>query len=211
VRRVANLRTGVEVAAEGPGPLTAVPEVRIEHLSLFPEAGETTDAAAVERGDGPVVLPWQTEDRQQHAERRGASGIYLGYLEDRADSVLAALRLIATVPGATVVHCAAGKDRTGVVVAMALAAVGVPQDQIVADYALSAARIEGIFARLRASPTYAHDLEDTYIDTHVPRGSTMECLFDQLAEQYGGAVRWLRSHGWTDEDDDALRRTLLEP
>jgi protein tyrosine/serine phosphatase len=211
VRAVADLRTGVEVAAEGPGPLTEVAAVRIEHLSLFPEAGETTDAAAVEaNGGGPVVLPWQTDDRRERSAERGASGVYLGYLEDRGDSIVAALRLIASSPGATLVHCAAGKDRTGVVVAMALAAVGVPRDQIVADYSRSADRIEQIFDRLAASSTYSHDVKDTYLDRHTPRGATMEGMLDALDDRYGGASAWLRAHGWTDADDAALRRKLLD-
>jgi protein tyrosine/serine phosphatase len=210
VRTVADLRTGVEVAAEGPGPMTRIPEVRIEHLSLFPEAGERTDAVAVERSDGPVVLPWQTEDRRERSDRHGASGVYLGYLEDRGDSIVAALRLIAHSPGATLVHCAAGKDRTGVVVALALAAVGVPANQIVDDYARSADRIRDILARLKASPTYASDLEDTYIDRHTPQGSTMRRMLEALNVQYGGAPAWLRAHGWTDDDDAALRRKLLD-
>jgi protein-tyrosine phosphatase len=212
VRSVADLRTGVEVAAEGPGPMTRVPELHIEHLSLFPEAGDTTDAVAVERqGDGPVVLPWQREDRRERSDRHGAAGVYLGYLEDRSDAIVAAMQLIAHAPGATLVHCAAGKDRTGVVVAMALAAVGVPRKQIVDDYVRSAERIHGILARLKASPTYAHDLEDTYIDTHTPRSTTMQAMLEELDHQYGGAVAWLRAHGWSDEDDAALRRKLLDP
>jgi protein tyrosine/serine phosphatase len=109
------------------------------------------------------------------------------------------------------VHCAAGKDRTGVVIALALAAVGVPREQIVDDYALSGRRIERIFARLRASSTYASDLEDTYVDTHIPRAETMECLLDELDARYGGASAWLRAHGWTVEDDAALRHKLLDP
>ena len=60
--------------------------------------------------------------------------------------------MIAHSPGATIVHCAAGKDRTGTVVAIALAEVGVTREAIVADYARSAERIEHIFGRLRSSP-----------------------------------------------------------
>jgi protein tyrosine/serine phosphatase len=52
--------------------------------------------------------------------------------------VLAALRMSAYREGATVVHCTAGKDRTGVVVALALADAGVERAAIVADYAASA-------------------------------------------------------------------------
>lgn len=207
VRSVADLRTDVEVAAEGPGPLTANPAVDIVHLSLFPESGSNTDVAADD--DGPVVLPWQNREVPEHVKRQGVAAVYLSYLDHRSDSVLAALRLIATSPGATIVHCAAGKDRTGTVVALALAEVGVPRAAIVADYARSAERIEAIFDRLRSSRTYVGDLGDQDPQRHAPRAATMERLLDALDEDHGGAQGWLRQHGWTDADAVELRRKLL--
>jgi protein tyrosine/serine phosphatase len=208
VRAVADLRSGVEVHSEGPGPLHDRPEVEIRHLSLVPEKGATTDAAATEP-DGPVVLPWQTAARGERT-RRGATAVYLGYLEDRADSILETLRLIANSPGATVVHCAAGKDRTGVVVALALDEVGVERDAIVADYARSAEVIEDIFDRLRQSHTYAGDMQNADADKQAPRAATIENLLAALDEQYGGTSGWLRAHGWTEDDAAALRAKLLQ-
>jgi len=216
VRAVVDLRTGVEVRSEGPGPLMRESDVEVRNLSLFPEAGTATDAAAAE--DGPVVLPWHeraasesgSESTRESGDesRRGAAGVYLRYLDDRADSVLEALRTIAHSDGATVVHCAAGKDRTGVVIAFALAEVGVLRAAIVADYARSAERIEAIFARLRASHTYAQDLTDE-VDNHRPRAVTMERLLDAVDDIHGGVPAWLRTHGWSDADAAALRRKLL--
>jgi protein-tyrosine phosphatase len=206
VRSVADLRTGVEVAHEGPGPLTEVDDVEIVHLSLFPESGEATDVAA----EGPVILPWQNREVPQQGERSGASAVYLSYLDDRADSIVATLRLIAGSPGATIVHCAAGKDRTGTVIAVALAEVGVTHEAIVADYARSAERIEAIFGRLRATRTYADDLADADADKHAPKAVTMERLLDAIDAEYGGFPAWLRAHGWTDEDGAALRHKLLD-
>jgi protein-tyrosine phosphatase len=214
VRAVADLRTGVEVASEGPGPITREPLVDVRHLSLFPEAGDTTDAVAADDGDAPVVLPWQDRKRSidENDRRRGASGVYLSYLDDRADSVIDALRLIAGTDGATVVHCAAGKDRTGVVVALALAEVGVERDAIVEDYALSGERIEAIITRLSTRRTYASDLDagNVNFDRHKPRAVTMARLLDAVDEFYGGVPAWLRTHGWTDADDAALRAKLLD-
>lgn len=212
VRAVADLRTGVEVDLEGPGPMTREASVDIHHLSLFPEAGRNTDAAALD-DDAPVVLPWQnrgTDLGEPDGAQKGASGVYLRYLDDRADSVLAALRLIADTDGATIVHCAAGKDRTGVVVALALAEAGVKPEAIVEDYAMSAERIEAIFARLRASRTYAEDLANQSMDKHRPRAGAMQRLLDALEADHGGAPGWLREHGWTDEDAAALRKRLLD-
>lgn len=210
VRAVADLRTSAEVAGEGPGPITREPLVRVEHLSLFPEPDEVT---VRESDDGPVVLPWQERAKEMTDDerRRGVSGIYLRYLDDRADSVLAALRLIAYTDGATLVHCAAGKDRTGVVVALALAEVGIERDAIVADYARSAERVAAIIARLVSRRTYAADLmKDEPVDKHAPKPATMERLLAALDERYGGVPAWLRSHGWTEQDAAALRHKLLD-
>lgn len=207
VRAVADLRTDVEVASEGPGPLTKHDEVEVVHLSLFPESGDNTDVAA----DGePVVLPWQNRDVEEKIGRKGTSAVYLGYLDQRADSVIAALRTIARSPGATIVHCAAGKDRTGTVVALALAEVGVTREAIVADYERSAERIEDIFARLRSTRTYEDDLADADADKHAPKAATMDRLLDALDEEFGGPQAWLRSHGWTEKDAAALRTKLLD-
>jgi protein tyrosine/serine phosphatase len=218
VRAVADLRTGVEVDSEGPGPMTAEAGVNIQHFSLFPEAGRNTDAVAEDDDndeDKPVVLPWQTRERVESEDerRRGATGIYLSYLDDRADSILGALRLIAHTDGATVVHCAAGKDRTGVVVALALAEVGVEQHAIVDDYARSAERVHATLTRLASRHTYAADIianVDADVDKHKPRPITMERLLASLEELHGGAGGWLRDNGWTEADAAALRSRLLD-
>jgi protein-tyrosine phosphatase len=200
------------VTNEGPGPMMFEPLVTVENLSLFPEAGHNTDAAAVDDG-APVVLPWQ--EREASAANtdgapQGAAGFYVRYLLERPDSVIDALRLVAHTDGAAIVHCAAGKDRTGVVVAIALAEIGVSREAIVEDYTMSAERIEAIFTRLRASHTYADDLDGQSIDKHRPRDTTMELLLDAIQETHGGIPAWLRKHGWTDDDATALRKHMLD-
>lgn len=212
VRSVADLRTSVEVETEGPGPLSREPLVEIHHLSLFPEAGVNTDAVADDE-EAPVVLPWQrrSDELSDEEKRRGASGIYLRYLLDRADSIVGALRLIAGTDGATIVHCAAGKDRTGVVVAFALAEVGVRPEAIVEDYALSAERVEATLRRIAARRTYAADLgDDVEVAKHKPRPETMHRLLAAMDELHGGVPAWLRAHGWTEDDAAALRKRLLD-
>ena len=214
VRDVTDLRTDVELKSEGPGPITREPLVAVHHLSLFPEAGHNTDVVATEEqedAEGPVVLPWQNQQR----DGKGVAGVYRRYLDDRSDSVIGALRVIANSDGATIVHCAAGKDRTGTVIALALAEVGVEPDAIIADYAVTAERITAIMGRLRASSTYADDLakmdakfDGDPIDRHTPRDIGMRRFLDQLATD-GGAAAWLREHGWTDEDAAALRAKLV--
>ena len=209
LRTVVDLRTGVEVELEGPGPLTAEPDVRIRHLSLFPEIGRRTDVNA------DAVLPWQSDGTRRPDlpdppdARDRAVRFYLAYLRDRPDSIVAALQAVAAGQGATIVHCAAGKDRTGVVIAFALSVAGVPRDRIVADYTATADRMVPLLARLRASDTYRDDLDSRPDDSHRPRAATMERFLAHLDEHYGGPLGWLDSAGFGAADADRLRSRLL--
>lgn len=201
VTDVIDLRTGAELQLEGPGPITREPGVTVHHFSLYKE----TEPAAV---DTDAVLPWAGQSRDE-APPVPAGGYYVFYLHNRPDSVVSALRTIATSPGATITHCAAGKDRTGVVTALALTAVGVTRDAVVADYAQTGERIEALVARLRGSPTYADNLMDRPVDSHRPRPETMQLLLEHLDEEDGGPMAWLAKNGWTDDDTAALRARLV--
>jgi protein tyrosine/serine phosphatase len=204
VRHVIDLRSEAEVSLEGPGPLTGEPAVTIHHLSLFAEGGRHTDVDA-DTVDADKVLPWQSrEDSGPETER--TVGHYLGYLADRPDSVVAALRVM--TEGPSIVHCAAGKDRTGVVIAIALHVAGVTREEIVADYTATGERLEAILTRLRASSTYAQDLDSRPADSHMPHAYTMEKFLATLDERFGGPAGWLERHGWTDHDTTALRAAL---
>ena len=190
VRTIADLRAGIEVAATGPGPMTREPLVSVTHLSLFPEQDDYQRPMTERR---PPVS-------------RGYSGLYLGFLLQRPDSVLSALRLIAHGPGATVVHCTAGKDRTGVVIALALAEAGVERAAIVADYTASAQRYAEVLSR---HAPMGEDRNREAALRGVPRASTMERFLDGVTETAGGVGPWLAGHGWTGQDRAALRGKLL--
>ena len=133
---------------------------------------------------------------------------YVGYLRDRPDSIVEALRDAAHADGATLVHCAAGKDRTGVVCALALAVAGATRAAIVDDYVATGERIGPIMARLKSSPTYADDLDGSPDEAHVPRPETMERVLDLLDERHGGPLGWLDAHGFGAADAAALRARL---
>jgi protein tyrosine/serine phosphatase len=214
---VVDLRTTAEVLMEGRGPLRDVPSVVHRHFTLLPERGHHTDVFAVEEDEdvelpaewAESILPRQVAEHDQHEPPAVRS--YLGYLSDRPEAVIDALRALATGgPGAAIVHCAAGKDRTGVVCALTLAVAGVGHDDIVADYALSAEAIDGVVARLSASPTYAEDMARRDPATHTPRAETMDRVLTLLDERWGGAVGWLTAHGFGAEDQAALRARLRD-
>jgi protein tyrosine/serine phosphatase len=186
LKLVVDLRTGEEVQLEGPGPLVG----RVEHRnrSLHPEDGDRTDVYVDDRDEARLVR------------------MYMRYLRDRPDSIVAALRDVAYGDGAAIVHCAAGKDRTGMVVALALSAIGVHRDAIVEDYAATGERLIAILERLKSSSTYADDLEGVDDDVHVPRPETMHRVLSLVDARHGSPTDWLRSHGF--DEFDALRARL---
>ena len=107
------------------------------------------------------------------------------------------------------VHCAAGKDRTGTVVGMALAVAGVPDEDVVADYVATGERIERIVERLIGRPAYGEACAASPIEDHLPRPETMARILQVLDERFGGAAGWLVAQGWTEEETEALRRRLV--
>ena len=203
VTTVVDLRSSAELTSEGPAPLDAVPAVRHAHHPVIPEIGEATDAAA-------EALLIRTKHDRSRFPGDPTCGHYLGYLEDRPDQVVGALRSIAQAGGAALVHCAAGKDRTGVVVALALTAAGVRPEAVIADYAATGERTEAILSRLRRSPTYARDIDSLPARGHQPRPQTMAAFLAQMDARYGGVTRWLTDHG-LGTDDLSLLRAKLRP
>jgi len=199
---VLDLRTDLEVELEGPGPMTRESRVRIEHRSLYPQSGGNTDLDAVADNLWPRTdsSDWPDEPRIVQA--------YLSYMTARPDSVVASIRTIASAPGAVLVHCAAGKDRTGVVVALALDAAGVDRTLIFNDYLATAERIEAIMVRLLSSPTYRSELEGHDAQAHAPVPGTMERVLDLVDEAFGGSTAWLSAHGLSSAELDRLRGRL---
>ena len=119
--------------------------------------------------------------------------------------------MIAHTDGATIVHCAAGKDRTGVVVAFALAEVGVTREEIVADYARSAERVRRRPPPGRAAaPTPGTWNRRRSTGTSPVRSPWSGCS-TRWTRLHGGVPAWLRANGWTEQDAAALRHHLLDP
>lgn len=139
------------------------------------------------------------------------SQLYASLVDDSADRVVEVVRgVVRDQP--VLVHCTIGKDRTGVTVALALAAAGVDREAIVADYArtermLPPERNAQIVARLRATHPEAKHLEE--LATRSP-ASVMRDLLERLDRDYGSPTDYLRSHGLGDDEIGELRRILIE-
>ncbi|MFI6483338.1 tyrosine-protein phosphatase [Nonomuraea sp. NPDC050663] len=98
---------------------------------------------------------WNAHERYEPGSSiaRFFSDRYLECTEDRADNIRLALEAIAE-DGPVVVHCAAGKDRTGIVTALALSLAGVSDEDIIADYALTGLATEHFIADHLARTPY---------------------------------------------------------
>lgn len=134
--------------------------------------------------------------------------IYQAGIEQSAPALAAAATAVAEAPpGAVVVHCNAGKDRTGILVALLLSAVGVPHDVIVADYVRSD---EFLAAHYRRELSELDGDEAAWLAS-IQRcdPDVMRWLLRHLDEVYGGAQTYLVSGGMSLEAIDLLIVRLL--
>jgi protein-tyrosine phosphatase len=215
---VVDLRTTAEILLEGRSPLRDVDSVTHRHFTLLPERGRHTDVFAAEETDEEVRANLPADWFESLLPRQVAPGdegeppavrSYLGYLTDGTENVVAALRSLAYGgPGAAVVHCAAGKDRTGVVCALALSVAGVEPEAIIADYAQTAEVIDALVAKLATHPTYAEDMTHREVAVHTPQAETMRRVLELLEERWGGPIGWLGAHGFGADEQAALRARL---
>ncbi|MGW3243452.1 tyrosine-protein phosphatase [Streptomyces sp. NPDC001070] len=193
LRTVLDLRGPDEAALEGHG-LLADTAVRRVNLPVSRVRALVTDA-----------VPATT------AEDGDTAGFYLGLLDGSGESLVAAARVVAdTDQHAVVFHCAVGKDRTGVLAALLLDAVGVPAPAIAADYALTAQRVVRIRARLTRLPSY-RDLPAVEHAFMASEPRVMHRFLDALHTDHGGAGPWLRDRGLTDTELDRLKEVLVAP
>lgn len=194
VRTVVDLRLADEAKREG-SALSAIPEMRYLSLPLS-SAGEI-------RAD--IVADSARLDIVAH---------YLALLEGSAGNIVTAARVFAdemSLPA--VFHCAAGKDRTGVLAAVVLDAVGVSSSAIIADYALTAQRIRQITARLLRLETYREMLarSASIKGAATADEESMAGFLDGLHSRYGGGAGYLTAHGLSLAELAALRDALVAP
>lgn len=114
------------------------------------------------------------------------------------------------LPGAVVFHCHSGKNRTGLIAALALESVGVPNADIAADYALSDSYLGALYSEMldkKADPEARARLAEQL--TSKPEAILGALL--HLEEQYGGIESYLEACGLNLETQQKLHERLLEP
>ena len=131
-------------------------------------------------------------------------------IDRRAEKIAAMARAVANAaPGGVLIHCLAGKDRTGIAVALLLGLVDVDDQQIAADYALSETALAGERAAALAAAS------DDEARARIERGydasaGTMLATLAHLRSRHGGAEAYLRRAGLSDGDVERIRARLLE-
>ncbi|CAK7235597.1 hypothetical protein SBRCBS47491_009350 [Sporothrix bragantina] len=139
------------------------------------------------------------------------TGKYLAYLQHSGSNVVDAVRcLLQTSPGsASLVHCAAGKDRTGVVSAFILEVLGVDRAQVVEDYYLTAQNMDKIMARLESNPLFIERRDTAPPQIFQVHRHTMEDFLNEIDKKFGNAEKWLLSNGLKSEELTKLRELML--
>lgn len=125
---------------------------------------------------------------------RPLGALYVRALERAGSAFVRTVDGLVTGTGAGVVHCSAGEDRTGMVAALVLDAVGVPRSVVVHDYVVTARYARPIFERLRERARRRGDaaaLERLLSSDAVD----IEAFLTALHEVHGGAEAYLTGHG----------------
>lgn len=195
---IIDLRSPLEVAVTGRGPLGEQP-VAYHHLPLIADVGESMNRERPELTHETMGLMYQR------------------MVEGAAPQLVIALNVIAYTPGSAAFHCAAGRDRTGVLAAMLLLALGADDDDIVADYARTGDNMVAIMAR--TAPVMGAMWKALGFDTDALKSTSslmegsmdvsMRSLLDTLRERHGDPLTPLRVAGLSEATITRLRERAL--
>jgi protein-tyrosine phosphatase len=139
------------------------------------------------------------------------AAVYRYMVDDCGKAIASAVgRLCADAALPGLIHCTAGKDRTGLVAGLVLSVAGVPDEIIAADYAMSAAYLDpgaaSVISRIRAVGGAAFQLDPGVL------GAPPQLILDALARvraRAGTVAGYLVQHGLTEDDLDGLRAALV--
>ena len=150
------------------------------------------DPADIKRHSGPMV------------------DLYLDMVDARPELFAAAVAAIADAPpGGVVVHCAGGKDRTGLVTALALAVVGADKEVVAADYALTEERLEPLMRR-HLDKIEDDAVREQFRQYQATPAANMLVVLDHLEDKHGSVAEYLLSGGLSEEQLERLRDRLRD-
>jgi hypothetical protein len=171
-------------------------------------------------GETDNAYPWPATTERHHLPllAEAAPALQTSSLEVIYQHVLAAAphslvriaEIVAHASGPVLVHCSAGKDRTGVTVALLLRAVGVSREAILADYTRTEPNVARVLDRLRALG-YGRSSTHRKLPSQLlltPPGA-MARVLDTVEAAHGGAGGWLLAHGLSQRSLAALETRLI--
>jgi protein-tyrosine phosphatase len=157
----------------------------------------------------PIFDTQEFDDRLEAL--KSAPEAYWLMLTERAASFRGILETVASArEGATLIHCAAGKDRTGLVCALLLGAAGVPEEVIVEDYALSQRILTDPADEYRQIALARGWLPEEYDRLMSSDPATMYDILGRLRQHYGGLTGYISSIGISDDTLARLRTRLID-
>jgi protein-tyrosine phosphatase len=153
-------------------------------------------------------VDWEeVEHSADTVHERWLADRYLNFAEDGREGIAGSLKVIADpAAGPVVVHCMAGKDRTGTVCALTLSLLGVSDEDIAADYALTTEAMRPLTEYLlRANPEAVKGNEHMFDSP----AEAMHLFLDDLRALHGSVEAYAKDIGLTDDDLQSLRSHLL--
>jgi protein-tyrosine phosphatase len=191
LRTIIDLRSSAEL--EEDGRFAHADDVAFHHLPVFEQ-------------DALPFKPFEAHDPEP------PPGVdYAAIAMSGRASIAAALRVIAEDDHAVVFHCAAGKDRTGIVAALVLSSLGVSDESIAADYHLSESAVAASLAWAEVNaPEIAAEMTTFPAWAHRAPMPVMEAFLRILRERYGSIEGYLTDAGVEHTVLDALRARLLK-
>lgn len=167
-----------------------------------PLVGPGTDVVQVPLLAGPHVGDWRLIPSLED--------LYLGSLERAGARVAEVLTLLTGASGPALVHCAAGKDRTGVLVAILLRAAGVSRQGVLEDYLRTEQNVPALLERLAWDISLLEE-EDRLRAQHLAgtSESALLAVLDELDAAPGGVSGWLQARDVPAATIDAWTRRLV--
>lgn len=164
------------------------------------------------RGVGAQVLRYPIHGGRMDPSVAEIRGVYRTIVADNGPSIALAIRAVADSDGAVLVHCTAGKDRTGLVVAFSLLAIDIDADIVVDDYAMTEQNLAGEWTErmLRKVRRFRVPMNDRLLEiiAHSPAPVLRETI-EWVDVEYGGVRAYLDAIGVDDAVIGRLRSRLL--
>jgi protein-tyrosine phosphatase len=136
---------------------------------------------------------------------------YRATLEGFGDNIAVIVKAIAESPaGRVVLHCSAGKDRTGLMTALVLSTIGVSKHDIAEDYALTDVFLQASYDQELSQITNLEERQKTAEDLKAKPEYMLETL-DFIEQAYGSTSAYLQNCGVSPETLEKLKSRLTEP